>query len=125
MSDGKPTQSTLWGHSDDREMWEKEWEGMPEYMMANMEAKKQLKVNFLTFEHYESFCKLIGQTLTENTKSTWYPAVGKGLNSNKVYTDKETEDDRGRKTEDDIHDISNIHPEQEETGDIPFDSDFE
>lgn len=114
----EPTQNTLWGHTDEREMWEQEWEGMPEYMMQNMEAKKQLKINFLKIEHYEEFCKLIGQELTPNTKSTWFPAVGKGRNSDKVYTDEEKEND------DEVHEISNLHSEQEETGDIPFDSDF-
>lgn len=114
----EPTQKSLWGHTDDREMWEKEWEGMPEYMMQNMEAKKQLKINFLTIEHYDEFCKLIGQTLTSNTKSTWFPAVGKGRNSDKVYTDEEIKD------ADNIHDISNLHSKQEEGGDIPFDSEF-
>ena len=113
------TQQSLWGHTDEREMWEQEWEGMPEYMMENMEAKKQLKVNFLTHDHYEDFCKLIGQELTPNTKSTWFPAVGKGRNSNKVYTDEETEN------EDNIHKLSDLHSEQETVDDIPFDSEFD
>jgi hypothetical protein len=86
-------QLNLFGHTDDREFWEKHWIGMPEYMMQNLEAKKQLKVNFLTDEHYEDFCKLIGQKLTPNTKSIWFPATNKVKSITKAYVDKETEEE--------------------------------
>jgi hypothetical protein len=92
-SDSKTkNQGTLWD-IDERALWEKEWHGMPEFVQENLEPAKSLKVNFLTLDDYESFCKLINQKLTIQTKSIWFPEVAKGPNSNKIYTDERSEDD--------------------------------
>jgi hypothetical protein len=87
-SDSKTkNQGTLWD-LDERALWEKEWHGMPEFVQENLEPAKSLKVNFLTLDDYGSFCKLINQKLTIQTKSIWFPEVAKGPNSNKTYTDE-------------------------------------
>ncbi len=88
----KNQQATLWD-VDDREFWEKEWHGMPEFVQENLEAVKSIKLNFLKLEDYEAFCRAINQKLTAQTKSIWFPEVIKGKNANKIYTDfKDTEE---------------------------------
>jgi len=50
-----------------------EWQGMPEFEQDDLSAIKSIKINFASLDDYEKFCKLIGQNLTEKTRSTWYP----------------------------------------------------
>jgi hypothetical protein len=52
---------------------EEEWKGMPEFEQDNLNPKTQIIVSFATEEDRESFSKLIGQKLTEKTKSIWHP----------------------------------------------------
>lgn len=52
---------------------EDEWKGMPEFDQDNLNPKKQIIVSFATDADRESFAKLIGQKLTEKTKSIWHP----------------------------------------------------
>lgn len=51
----------------------KEWEGMPKFEQEGTEFYKMLIIRFLTKEDYDSFSKIIGQKITEKTKSIWYP----------------------------------------------------
>lgn len=53
--------------------FEEAWNDMPEYTMNDLMPIKALKVNFLTWDDYSSFSKLINQKLTPKTKSVWYP----------------------------------------------------
>ena len=50
-----------------------EWEGMPEFEQEDKEAYKSIKVNFANQDDYESFARLINQTLTDSTRSIWHP----------------------------------------------------
>ena len=52
---------------------EDEWVGMPEFEQEDLLAKYTLKINFLTVEDKLRFGVLIGQTLTEKTRSVWFP----------------------------------------------------
>lgn len=53
----------------------KEWKEMPEFQQEGIDFHKELIVRFLTAEDYDKFKKLIPeQTLTDKTKSIWYPA---------------------------------------------------
>ena len=52
------------------------WDRMPVYDPKNISSKDaylSLEVTFDSFEDVEHFGNLIGQELTPNTKSTWYP----------------------------------------------------
>lgn len=51
----------------------KEWKDMPEFNQEGTDFYKMIIVRCLTKEDYEKFAKSIGQTLTEKTKSIWYP----------------------------------------------------
>jgi hypothetical protein len=53
--------------------WEMEWRGMPEYNCSNNNPYIKIVINFKTKEDYKNFSHLIGQNLTENTDSIWFP----------------------------------------------------
>lgn len=50
------------------------WKGMPEYVVENLEPKKQLLISFRSVEDMLAFSSVIGQKLTPKTKSVWWPA---------------------------------------------------
>lgn len=50
----------------------KEWEGMPEFENGDIFFRK-IVVGFENQEAVDSFAKLIGQELTEKTRSIWHP----------------------------------------------------
>lgn len=53
--------------------WRKEWVDMPEFVQEKQEPYAKIIFRFETKEDLEAFSKLIGQKLTEKTKSAWYP----------------------------------------------------
>lgn len=64
---------------------EEEWIGMPEFVQADQKAYKKLVVRFDSPEDLEEFAKLIGQNITEKTKSIWIPELVRGTNSGRRY----------------------------------------
>lgn len=52
---------------------EKEWVGMPEFDQQNEESWRRLIVHFECQSDFDEFCRLIGQKLTDKTKSIWHP----------------------------------------------------
>ncbi|MCP4566797.1 MAG: ParB N-terminal domain-containing protein [FCB group bacterium] len=50
-----------------------EWDGMPEFVQNDESGIKAIIVHFKTQEDINEFSKLIGQNITEKTKSIWYP----------------------------------------------------
>ena len=50
-----------------------EWKGMPEFDQPDRMAERRLIVNFRSEADVAAFCKLIGQQLTEKTRSIWFP----------------------------------------------------
>jgi hypothetical protein len=60
---------------DDVNDWEDEWKGMPEFEQEDLTPDSSINVHFATPEDRQAFAELIGQKLTENTKSIWYPAA--------------------------------------------------
>lgn len=53
--------------------WEKEWKGMPEFELENLQPFKSIIVHFNSREDMEKFSKLIEQNITSMTRSLWYP----------------------------------------------------
>ena len=51
------------------------WGGMPSYNNEDQKPHKTLIVHFETQEAVDKFAGLVEQTITENTKSIWYPKV--------------------------------------------------
>ncbi len=67
---------------------DKEWVDMPEFVQEKQEPYACIKVRFENQEDLEEFAKLIGQPLTNKTKSIWHPKLVRGINSDKRYTDE-------------------------------------
>jgi hypothetical protein len=53
--------------------WQKEWKGMPEFVQEKKEPYCKIIFRFETEEDLKEFSDLIGQKLTNKTKSSWYP----------------------------------------------------
>jgi hypothetical protein len=65
--------------------YEKEWEGMPEFIAEDLKAIASVTVNFLTVEDMNAFSELIGRRITFQTKSVLFPIKPK---IKKVYIDE-------------------------------------
>lgn len=65
---------------EDKE-WKKLWKGMPEFEQEDNPTYKTIYVHFRSEEDYQEFAKLIGQNLTEKTKSIWHPHLDRTQNS--------------------------------------------
>jgi hypothetical protein len=66
--------------ADDKE-WKKNWVGMPEFEQKDNKTYKTIYVHFRNEEDYQEFAKLIGQKLTNKTKSIWHPELDRTKNS--------------------------------------------
>jgi ParB-like chromosome segregation protein Spo0J len=64
------------------------WKGMPEFEQEDLESWKAIKVHFANEDDYKAFGTLIGQNLTQQTRSTWYPYKEKSS-----YIDQECADE--------------------------------
>jgi hypothetical protein len=60
-------------------LWKKEWVGMPEFVQEKQEPYSQIIVRFNSEEDLQDFAKLIGQKLTNKTKSIWHPKYVKRI----------------------------------------------
>lgn len=50
-----------------------EWQGMPEFENEDLTSDSSLVVHFAKPEDRAAFAKLVEQTITEKTRSIWYP----------------------------------------------------
>lgn len=50
-----------------------EWAGMPEFDQQDKTAARQIVMNFKSDEDARAFGELIGQSVTDKTRSLWYP----------------------------------------------------
>lgn len=66
--------------------WEKEWQGMPEFIQEDLSALKSIIVNFASEEDIATFAEIVKQTITLRTQSIWYPEAEIGRYANKRYT---------------------------------------
>lgn len=72
-----------------RESWEKDWQGMPEFIQSKtVEPYAQIIFRFANEKDLQEFAKIIGQKLTKKTKSCWHPQIERGLNANKIYVNE-------------------------------------
>jgi len=63
-----------------------EWDGMPEFVQEKQEPFSKIIIRFENNQDLQEFAEMIGQKLTNKTKSIWHPKLIRGLNSNKRYT---------------------------------------
>jgi hypothetical protein len=64
------------------------WVGMPEFVQEKQEPYAKIIFRFASEEDLQEFAKLIGQKLTNKTKSAWHPQLVRGKDSNKRYVDE-------------------------------------
>ncbi len=89
MGSNGETQETFF---DKGEWWEDEWQGMPEFVQEDLGPTKTLQVNFASYDDMRAFAKLVGQKLTPDTQSIWWPKVEVDRLANKRYIDMEQAD---------------------------------
>ena len=61
------------------------WKGMPEFIQEKQEPYSKIIVRFDSEEDLQEFANLIGQKLTNKTKSIWHPKLIRGKHSKKRY----------------------------------------
>ena len=67
--------------------WREHWVGMPAFDSKNIQAEKKLIINFRNEEDFLAFAEVLKQNLTTKTKSVWWPAREKDMNSIKRWLD--------------------------------------
>jgi len=67
------------------------WSGMPEYANEDLNPVQKLIVNFASHKDVHDFAELIGQPLTEHTRSIWYPQAEIGRTADKRYASDQEE----------------------------------
>ncbi len=68
--------------------WKEEWKDMPEFIQEKKEPYSKIIIRLKTKEDLEEFAELIGQKLTDKTKSIWHPKLERGIDSYKRYVDE-------------------------------------
>ena len=72
----------------DEPAWKKEWVGMPEFVQEQQKPYSQIICRFENEEDLQEFAQLIGQKLTNKTKSIWHPQLVRGKHSKKRYVNE-------------------------------------
>lgn len=67
--------------------WTEAWRGMPEFSQEDQTPWKSLPVHFESEADMAAFAKLVGQTITPNTRSIWFPEAAIGHMTDKRYAD--------------------------------------
>lgn len=65
-----------------------EWVGMPEFEQEKKDGYAKIIVRVKNKEDLDALAKALNQPLTQKTKSAWFPALVRGINSNKRYVDE-------------------------------------
>ena len=58
---------------------------MPEFNQDDLTPNRQLIISFKTEKDIQDFANLIGQNITEKTKSLWFPKVENEKLFDKIY----------------------------------------
>lgn len=73
--------------------WKDEWKDMPEFVQEKQEPFAKITFRFETEEDLNNFSKLIGQKLTNKTKSAWYPYKSHFSNVKREWQDESSVSD--------------------------------
>jgi len=76
-------QNDLFG--DENYDWQKEWQGMPEFVQENLQEIHSITIHFVTIEDMNKFSELVGKNITFTTKSMLYPVT---KTEKKVWVDE-------------------------------------
>lgn len=64
------------------------WRGMPEFKQEDQTSYQSIHVHFKSAEDRNDFAELVGQKLTEKTRSIWYPEAEIERYADKRYIDE-------------------------------------
>jgi len=67
------------------------WKGMPDFQQEDLSSKYSVIVHFAGQENLQEFARLVGQPLTDKTKSIWYPKAEIGHYADKRYAASESD----------------------------------
>lgn len=73
---------------DPGKAWENEWVDMPEYRHKDLTPKRSVLVHFASKADVDAFADLVGQRITPQTRSLWFPPAPIGLMSDRIYIDE-------------------------------------
>lgn len=77
--------STLFDVVEDNEGTTPDWSGMPDFNQKDVGPFRTVHVHLPDQAAVNAFAKLIGQKLTDKTKSAWYPQQPKAAKAEVVY----------------------------------------
>ena len=60
---------------EQKEWWEDEWKGMPEFVQEDLSPLKTIYVHFANREDIKAFSELVNQKISMSTKWIWFPEV--------------------------------------------------
>ena len=77
----------VWQNPDDKNLLdaELEWTDMPEYAQEDLTPSRQIIVSFRNEKDVQAFAKLLGQKITDKTKSVWHPFAENVKQFDKTY----------------------------------------
>jgi hypothetical protein len=73
------------GLNVDKIDYTKEWKGMPEFVQEDKMPHRQIIISFNNEDDIENFSKLLNQSITDKTKSLWYPKKERNILKDKGY----------------------------------------
>lgn len=73
----------------DIDKWRQHWKGMPSFTNEDNEPFKRVIMSFRTEKDYLEFQQLIGQKMTNKTKSAWHPKLDITANALTRWMDDE------------------------------------
>lgn len=71
---------------DEETEWQKEWQGMPEFIQPNRESISHVVVHFESDEDRAEFSKIVGYNVTRKTVGFFFPV--KKRNVDMAYSDE-------------------------------------
>jgi len=69
----RPYRKPYDGFSGEWKDWEQHWKGMPDFLQKDERPFHSVRVNLKNPDDLARFSELMGQTMTKDTRSTWYP----------------------------------------------------
>lgn len=75
MAQEQTSEVGMFSQEDLPEWWEKMWGGMPEFVQDDISPYKSMAIHFRNPEDFKRFATMIGQVLSMETKSTWFPEM--------------------------------------------------
>lgn len=73
---------------DEFASWYDHWRGMPEFVMEDKSPHRQIIISFPDAAAVREFSDMIGQNITERTRSLWYPVQDREGIADKRYRDR-------------------------------------